>query len=197
MKKRLIDLMDKVASFLNSRNTREKMMFIGLFGAGVLAMDYIVFIQPVAKMFVATIPELSAVKQDLHSMQDDFKNREQIEKSWAKAKESLTDKEKMFIAPNEIPALLENLSKLAQDSGVKILTLKPETSAPDGSNYQKVPIKISGLAGAHEFGRFLARLEGGVTFFRVTDVKIQNTQSDIHRHSIDLSIEAYRKGTLA
>ena len=194
MKKILINLIDKLTNFLNSRNPREKMMFIGFLGAGVLALDFVLFVQPVAKMFVATMPEWSAVTQDLHALQDDDKNRDQIEKSWMKAKEALTEKENMFIAPNEVPALLENLSKLAQDSGVKILTLKPEAVMSDSGAYQRIPIKISGSAGAHEFGRFLAKLEGGKTFFRVTDVKIQNTASDIRRHSIDLSIEAYRKG---
>lgn len=194
MKKLLIDLIDKLMNFLNSRNPREKMMFILLAGAGVLVLDTLVFIQPVAKMFMAEGPELSTVGQDLRSLQDDYKNRDQIEKSWTKAKEALLEKEKMFIAPNEVPALLENLSKLAQSSGVKILTLKPEAVMSDSGHYQRIPIKISGLAGAHEFGRFLAKLESSPTFFRVTDVRIQNSLADTRRHSVDLIVEAYRKG---
>lgn len=194
MNKALLELVDKGTNFLNSRNQREKVMFIALMGAGLLVLDYLIFIQPVVKMFVATMPELSASGQDLRALQEDYKNRDQIEQSWTKTKQALSEKEKMFIAPNEVPALLENLSKLAQTSGVKILTLKPETALSSGGDYQRIPIKISASAGAHEFGRFLAKLEAAATFFVVTDVKIQNTATDIHRHSVDLSVEAYGKG---
>ena len=194
MKKTLIELIDKVMSFLNRLNPREKVMFIVMIGAAILVLDYALFIQPAAKLFLATMPELGTVRQDLHALQEDYKNREQINKGWTITSQALIEKEKMFIAPNEIPALLENLSKLAQESGVKILTLKPDAAQPDAGNYQRIPIKISALAGAHEFGKFLAKLESNTTFFRVTDVKIQNSPTDTRRHSLDLSIEAYRKG---
>jgi len=108
----------------------------------------------------------------------------------------LTEKEKMFVAPGEIPSLFENLSKLAQNSGLKIISLKPANSPEgDSGNYQRIPIRISALAGTHELGKFLAELEGGGTFFRVTDLKIVANTSDIRRHSIDLSLEACRKGS--
>ena len=182
-------------NFLNSRNLREKTMII-LFGAiAILVLDYAILIQPVTGVFFHTLPELSAAKQQLQVLKDDKKNKDGIKKNWEKQKAILAEKEKMFIAPNEIPALLEDLSKLAQSSSVKIISLKP-TNSPEGDSgsYQRIPIRINALAGTHELGRFLARLEGGTTFFRITDLKITANPLDIRRHSIDLALEAYRKG---
>lgn len=184
-----------IMDYLNSRNPREKVMIILFAVVAFLTLDYFVLIQPVAGTFVHTLPELAASKQELRALKDDRKNKQAIRKNWQEAKTAFADKEKMFIAANETPALLENLSRLAQSAGLKIVSLRPLSSPEaDSGNYQRIPIRISATAGTHELGKFLAQLESGTIFIRITDLKITANPSDIRRHSIELALEAFRKG---
>ncbi len=187
---------EKAVAYVNARNAREKTMIIVLAAACVFALDYLVLVNPIVHLFGQTLPKLEAFGNELDSLRADQKNKDLIARDWEDTKARLAAKEGSFVAPNELPALLEDLSRLAGGSGVKILNLKPspETEEKSKGRYALVPIQISGLAATHDFGNFLAQLEGGPRFFRVTNVTI-NTASvgaDARRHSLALSLETYR-----
>ncbi|MBI3252076.1 MAG: type 4a pilus biogenesis protein PilO [Candidatus Omnitrophica bacterium] len=186
----------KAGDFLNKRNPREKMLIIFLAAAVVLSLDIMAVVLPTFSGLVRTLPELRGAKQNLADLREDAKNEGAIHKKWEGSRAALTDGEKAFVAPNEVPALLENLSQLAHGAGLKIMSLNPAEppKGQAGNAYAPIPIKISAVAGTHEFGRFLATLESGSTFFRVTDIRVSTNFSDEKRHLIELGIEAYRKG---
>lgn len=192
---RLEALWDKGANFFNKRNTREKIMIIALAAAIVVFLDYWLFIHPVVQVFSNTLPQLSLLESDARSYQSDIQNRGKIKQSWADAKARLAESELQFVAPDELPALLENLSKLALGSNVKILSLKTGEPQEAGSSgrYTRVPVRMSAVAGTHELGNFLSRLESGRTFFKVEDLKIMAQQADPKRHQIELVLEVYRR----
>ena len=161
-----------------------------------IALDYFIFVQPISQAFLKTGPELASLKRARQILKEDKNNQDMIEKNWKIVTERLTAEEKRFVAPNGLPALLENLSKLAQDSGVKIISLKPVEgpSAAKATPFTRVPIELKAVAGTHELGRLLERLEGGPTFFRVTDMKITASQTESNKHSVELLFETYRRG---
>ncbi len=187
--------MDFVANFLNSRSVREKQLIISFILVFIVLMDVVLLIQPVTKLFLEEFPRIAPVKAELKGLREDQKNREAIQKKWEEAKRELTEKEKMFIAPDETPALLENLSKEALKSGVKIMSLEPfdQKSASGKTVYASLPIHVKAVAGTHEFGAFLARLENGQTFFKVTDLKIAANPLNERKQSIELAMEAYKR----
>ena len=49
------------------------------------------------------------------------------------------------------------------------------------------------MAGTHEFGAFLARLENGNTLFKVKDLKISSNPLNERKQLIELSMEAFKK----
>lgn len=186
---------DKAVLTMNSRTSREKKLILAFAAAILIVIDYFVLLHPTIDTFMRVSPALSEARVRLDGLRDDRKNAELIERKWTQMRERLDTTEKRFIAPGEIPRLLENLSQLAQESNVKILTLRPvDVADPEPGPYVKIPIRISALAGTHELGAFLARLEGAQTFFRVTDLKIKEYPPDPHRHSVDLRLEGYRRG---
>ncbi len=184
---------DRIAAFVNGRNPREKVMIL-VFGACFLfTIDYFLVLRPIIGAFSGGA-ELSAKKAELQGLRDDRKNKDKIEAMWTRTKERLDKSESAFIAPDEVPSLLENLSKLASASGLRIVSLKPdEQTAGEAGPYAKVPIRISAQAGGHELGRFLGRLEASPTFFRVADLRVVENPSDARRHEIQLEIETYRR----
>ncbi len=189
---------EKAVNFFNGRNTREKVMIIILGAALVIFFDYWVLIHPVVNVFRNTLPDLAALESELKSYRDDQNNKGRIEKEWLGSKKETSEKERSFVAPDELPSLLENLSKVALESGVKILSLKTGESEESGNThrYARVPIHISAVAGTHELGAFLSRLESGQTFFKVLDLKIKaQGPSEPKRHIVDAVLQVYRRSS--
>ena len=186
---------EKLMNFVESRNLREKTLIAVLAIAAILFLDYWLLLRPVFAVFAAARPELRSLGTQKKILLENKKNSAEIEKSWSGAKSRLEEMEKRFVGRDEIPALLENLSKVALGSGVKILSLTPSepTASLGAGTYNRVEIKISAMAGTHEFGRFLSKLESGTTFFKVTDLKISDNPLDPNRHLMGLSAEVYRK----
>ena len=189
--------------FINERNPREKQMIIVLGLIGILFFDYWILIHPVIKTYAQVISQYSALETELRGLKDDQKNKKFIEKMWDKEKEDLKTTEKRFVGPNEMPALLENLSKLALDSGVNVMSLEPLESSNKNAKkgtaapYSSVSIRMSAVGGTHEIGKFLSWLENNPTFIKVTDIKISPNPADDRRHILELQIEVTRMEALS
>ena len=195
---RLRPAFEKTVNQVNAMNAREKMMIIGFASLLVIAVDYWILMRPIMQTFQTTLPELATVETQASGLRDDKKNQELIRRSWTETRADLARREKSFIAPDELPQLLENLSGLAQGSHVKILTLMPvEVPSVSGTRYRKAAIRISATAGTHDLGHFLSRLESGVTFFRVINLSINDNPQDMRRHQVDLDLEVYTYGSPA
>ena len=187
---------DVAAAFLNSRNVREKYMLFAFAGVFLFTLDYFLWLAPVLKTYTKAAPQIFALREERKSLKEDLKNQALIQRKWEEAKKDIGDKDLMFISPDETPALLENLSKEAQKTGVRITSLEP-SEKPEGNRSKKghvpLPIRLEANAGTHELGAFLSNLETGKTFFRVTNLKIMENPSNDRRHVVELSMEAYKR----
>jgi Tfp pilus assembly protein PilO len=185
---------DKAATFLNSRNTREKYMLIAFIGVFIFTLDYFVWLSPVIRMFGEAAPKIAPLREELKALRDDEKNKDAIRQKWQDAQKELSEKDRQFISPDETPALLENLSKLAQKAGVRLTALEP-SDAPKTKKglYAPFPIQVKATASTHELGTFLSNLESGTTFFRIKDLRIANNPLNERKHVVEMAMEAYRR----
>jgi Tfp pilus assembly protein PilO len=186
--------LDKVTDFFNSRNPREKAALV-IFGVCFLiAADILLIIQPVASSFFSAQPELRTAQEELKEMELDKKNEQAIEAQWKSLKESAEAINSRFVASSEISA--ETLSKLAQESGIKIASITPADKSKNdalAASYAQVPIRLNMTAGTHGLGRFLAKIENSVLFFRINSLSIIENIDDPRNHNIEISVECYRK----
>ena len=182
-------------TFLNSRTPREKKMLALLTVSFFVVVDAWGVIFPVIQSANRVWPELFALKQEIRLIKEDRENKASIEKDWNSARGKMENLEKSFLLEGQTPALLENLSQQAQKAGFKIISLKPmgEPSVESPGATAHIPIVIEALAGTHELGFFLERLESGATFFRINDLKITAAEGENRRHFVKLSIEALGK----
>ncbi len=185
-----------VINFLNSRNPREKQMILVMGLCGILAVDYLILIRPITSFFSQGMSKSSMIAQEVKDLETDQKNKALITKALQDAKERLAKTESRFVTSGELPVLLENLSKLASESGVRISSLQPMEAAPEESakRYALVPIRVQALAGTHELGGFLSRLESDAIFFHVANLKISENPAHNRKHLVELQIAVYRKG---
>lgn len=186
---------DLIANFLNSRNVREKQMIIVFMVIFAVAVDYLLWLNPVMHFLFDVAPKISPLKAELEDLKAEQRDKESIRKKWGESRSQLADREKMFIAPDETPALLEQLSKIAQKSGVRIVSLEPSDTKSSSSKkmYTPLPILVKASAGTHEFGAFLAQLETGSTFFSIKNLKISANPINERKHLIELTMEAVKR----
>ena len=105
--------------------------------------------------------------------------------------------EKKLPAQQEIPALLENLSKMAKNANITIIGITPAASktAKEKKNqnqvYKEIPILIKAKSGYHELGRFLNNLENADRFMKVTDISIKANAALPKKHDVQLMVYTY------
>ncbi len=95
----------------------------------------------------------------------------------------------------EVSAILEDISRIANETDVKIDQLTPQTEfqqtliSTKEIKYYTLPIVIQASSGYHMFGHFINQLELGKLFFIVSSLQIQDHGSDIHHHAIDVTLK--------
>ena len=185
---------ESLINFINSKNPREKKMIIILGIMFLFFADYWLLLTPVTRFFTTTMSKKVTLEREVEGLVHDEKNRLVIQKSLEVAQQNLIVQEASFVTAQEVPFLLESLSNLASESGVKILSVKPQDNSKqvDKGQYSPLPIRIQGLAGTHEFGTFLARLESNRIFFKVKSVRISENPASPRRHMVELEVDAYR-----
>jgi Tfp pilus assembly protein PilO len=94
----------------------------------------------------------------------------------------------------EVPVILDTISSVANEYGVKIEELVPETdrltalTRTPQSQYYALPVSIKARGAYHNFGRFINKLENSDLFFIMKDFIIQNDAADPHTHLYSLTI---------
>ncbi len=192
-------LMHGVLKFFNERTPREKNLLLLFLFSTLFFVDYTFLIHPVQNFLGVNTPKLREAKKELKTLRQDKKNKTLIEIEWNNTQAKLLETEKKFVDPNEMSAVLQDLSEMASLSGVKIISIKPSESAAvqKGRGYESQSIRINALAGSHETGKFLAKFETKPVFFKVAEVKITENTQDVRRHFVDLELLVYRKGAAA
>src|SRR3989338_6461538 len=103
--------------------------------------------------------------------------------------------EKTLPAEQEIPSLLETLSRMAKSSNIKISALTPVSGSGKGGEtthtYREIPILISAKSGYHELGQFLSAMENSDRFMKVVDIDIRANNTTPRKHDVELLICTY------
>ncbi len=178
---------------------KQKMyILIAIFGIAGLALYYNLLLKPQFSGFIAKNKEFRIVRDRVKSEEIMIANEAGIKRqheNYAKQAEYL---EKRLPGQDQISSLLEDFSKVAESSGVKILKIKP-LEAPVIASKQKVmndsysefPILIEARAGYHQLGAFVNKVESMDRFIKVTDMDIAGIDKDPRRHDIKMRIITY------
>lgn len=165
----------------------------------IFAAYFFLFLRPSLTKLFDIIPKVRVLNLDIKAVRDDSRFEDKLKKKLDILREKMGGYENKLSREKEIPKLLENLSKVARSSRVKILGIVPfDTSKTKGkgsvtltSVYQEVPITISAHSSYHDLGTFINKLENGERFMRVSDIKIKSNKNNPKRHDIESVVYAY------
>ena len=102
-----------------------------------------------------------------------------------------------------LPAVIERLSEMANQAGVKIQTIFPQRTTSDSSSsptaraatanlYKEVPVQIDALSGYHQLGSFLSSVERATQPMRLKNLRITSSNAkESKRHSVKMVVVAY------
>ncbi|MBI3333753.1 MAG: type 4a pilus biogenesis protein PilO [Candidatus Omnitrophica bacterium] len=98
-------------------------------------------------------------------------------------------------AEEQLPDLLDSISKMARGAQVRLLVVKPKeglsslTAGPGG--FLELPIQVEALAGYHQIGVFLDSLERSERLIGVREFEIRGDSRDPWHHRVIFLLQAY------
>lgn len=163
----------------------------------IIFADYKIFLHPMVSKMAAISPQVKEKQSRLDNAQRIVVNISNYEKQITDLTNKLSPHNKRFSTKQQISALLESLSMMANSSGVKITAVVPHTvvsqakeNTTDGG-YQKFPISIRAIGGYHQLGVFANKLENADTFMRVADIKVESSSRSTLEHDISIFVNTY------
>jgi type IV pilus assembly protein PilO len=173
------------------KSKREKTLLTWLVVAVFVVAYFHFLIRPVMLEMGELLPKVATLRRDLAYARDLIANKSVIIRQRDRLRETMDEYEKILPREREIPKLLENLSSIAGEFGVKIVGVRPigrKEYEPKtaGEIYQEIPIEVVAVSGYHALGKFLEKLETGERFIMINDLEITANDDNMARHNITL-----------
>lgn len=143
------------------------------------------------------------LKADIKQARDDIKFFSTYKNKLVDLRAQLLGFEKKVILEEGLPNMLEQISKYADTSGVKILKMKPSigkqktikifglqsVSGATEPEFYRQSVSLTVNAGFHQLGCFSALLESSKIFFGIQGLEIQGNEQEPERQMITLVLE--------
>lgn len=162
----------------------------------VFLADYFLLLRPL----LGSLNKLSSQTAELqHNIQDaktDIarigQNRDQLEK----IRNQVNEVKVKIRSAQEVPLILEDISRIANENGVKIDQLMPLKdqkvllAKQKDVEYYALPIMVQARSPYHELGRWLAQLESERVFYGIGNLSIMTNAKDTMRHQVQITLKA-------
>jgi len=190
----------KNIKFLNQLQLdSKKIMLIVIMSAAVFYMDFNFIIKAQLQGLNKSDAEITKLRKDLDNFKKDLKNTQDLRSRQALVSGKPSPKDKKVISENQFAALLQDISKAANDNEVRIFQIRPSREAP-GNNQVKsssslIPffIILDLSSGYHNLGKFINELENLQAFVGVKDIKIAVQEDNYLKQRVNLVLYTYVK----
>lgn len=178
---------------------KQKIYILGaIFGIAGFILYYNLLLRPQFSGFIAMNKEFRIVKERVKKEMALIVNEAGIKRQYDNFQKQAGYLEKRLPGQLQISSLLEDFSKVAESSGVKILRIKPlEEPVPvskqkvTNNSYTDFPILIEARSGYHQLGVFVEKLETMDRFIKITDIEVAGNEKDPRHHDIKIRIITY------
>jgi len=176
-------------------NKKKLILLIGVIVVLVTVVYFNFILVPQVTWVIKSVMNMGKANSELSSARADITKIGKLKDGMVLLEEKVDKYEKMLPAEQEIPSLLENLSVMARNSGIKIVGIVPierkDEKVDKNRIYKEIPILISAKSGYHELGRFLSNLENADRFMKVADIDIKSNAASPKKHDVELMVLTY------
>jgi len=186
---------DKITSFPEKIDDKHRYyVFAGVL-LFIFLLDYLILMKPQLDALAKVNPQIKLLSEDLEKARNDKIRLPQYQKKVTDLKKKVGEINFKIRTKEEVPLILEKISNLADDSGIKIDQLMPITHdlelllENNDKNYFALPIALEARGGYHAIGRFINMVELEDVFLLISGFKIAERQNS-REHAFQLSLKA-------
>jgi len=179
--------------FLEKLKTLDPKVLYAAVGFVVLLLvagDFFLILNPQIGGLIAQGGKNTELKDSIEKLKADKLHVDQFRKGLTDMKAKAADFDRMVYVKDNVPVALDNISKFANQYGVKIDQMIPQQQGEEqlvkggDGTYKSVAIFVSARSGYHEFGRFINRLENDRVIFRVDDLSFAADAMNPQKHLV-------------
>lgn len=182
---------------INLKDEKKRFIVIGVGIACLLILDSLFIIRPLIKKASHLTPQIRTLDAQIKDIQDQISMLDVKKKKFEVLTSEQTGYERRFPGDEEIPSLLQDLSKIAADSGVNIIAISPvkrqsrhHIKGIEELFYQ-IPINIRAQGGYHQFGQFINSLEKLDRFIELQHIEIKRNTAAPRSHLLRILAATY------
>ncbi|HQO57101.1 MAG TPA: type 4a pilus biogenesis protein PilO [Candidatus Omnitrophota bacterium] len=189
------NIKNQMGSAVNKINEKNPSFLLAGIFTVILVVFYLFPLQFQLKTLQAINPKLEELNRETTETRNNILRVTQYKKELSRLEEKYQNLQRRIKRKEDIPFLLENISRIADKHGVKIEQILPQTAINDPvlenneGKYFSIPIVIEAESGYHPFGRFLNEMERDGIFLRLPNFSIETGREDQQTASINLAIE--------
>ena len=186
------------------RTSEKQRLLAGLISFVGLAayVSYLYLLQPLGSEVAHLSQQVHDVAAQVRQLEQLIEQGHAIRREYGQLQAEVAQLRDRLPSEDELPSVIERLSGLASQTGVRILSISPqhsdqppsarEASAPSAAApYQAIAIEIDALSGFHQFGMFLSQVESGDQPVEVKQLRITQSTRELRRHTIRLLLLTY------
>ena len=170
-----------------------------IFGGALLLVfliNYFLLLRPLLGSLNKMATKTSELRQNVQGVKNDIARIDQNRTQLEKIRGQINEVKIKIRSKQEVPLILEDISRNANHAGVKIDQLMPlkdqqeVLAKTEDVNYYSLPILIQVRSSYHDLGRFLAQMEEDKIFYSLSGLSITANPKEATRQMIQLTIKS-------
>jgi Tfp pilus assembly protein PilO len=190
-----IKIPDKISAvFAKVEGNNRYYVFVGILFVFFL-LDYFLLMSPQLAALRKIKPEIKTLSDNIKKTKEDINKLNTYKTDLENASKKFAEANLKVKSREEISVILEYIANIANETGVKIDQIMPDTLGQElltennQRKYFDLPIYMEARSGYHDFGRFLNKIEQNDISLRVGTFTIVVT-NDTRLHSIKMTFKA-------
>ena len=184
--------------FLSSKQSKELVLFV-IFSIIIVIVDFSFILKMQWHSLLGLKPQLVEARKKIKEFSGDVYRADTFKRRLGELEASVAAKNKGIIEEESIPAIMNEISKMADAANLKIMQIRPqkEVRSPEKFTVAKVkeyyilPIYIIAQGPYHSLGKFLNQLESSQYFIKVVSLDIVPQAEATLGLDIKLSVNIY------
>lgn len=184
--------------FLSSKQSKELILFI-ILSIVIVITDFSFVFKMQWKNLLGLKPQLVEARKKIKEFSGDVYRADTFKRRLDELEEAVAAKKKGIIDEEAIPAIMNEISKMADSSNLKIMQIRPQKemrnpekfTVDKAKEYYTLPIYIIAQGPYHSLGKFLNQLESSQYFIKVVSLDIFPQAGATLGLDIKLSVNIY------
>lgn len=184
--------------FLSSKQSKELLAFIFI-SIVLVIVDFSLVLKFQWARLLSMKPQLVEMRKKIKEFSGDEYRTDTFKRRLSELTAAVSAKKKSIVEEEMIPGVMNEISKIADASSLKIMQIKPQKEVRNAEKftvaktqeYYILPIYITAQGSYHSLGKFLNKIEAMDNFIKINSLDIVSQAETTLGLDIKLSVNIY------